>query len=362
MKKKRLFILAALTAALALKAAAAGGADDPLVSLSRLKTLLLQPLESYIESRAEEIKKELSASAGSGAADTEALARQAAAKLGGSSVTQVNLTKGQRVTGPIGGGFVLTEGEGTVTSLTASDLIDVTAGQNAVPGTAVKKTGYYIIGVDNGCGMTVTSDRATVTLMDGAYSRDGYTPVYSGQAEALAAIGIFRGSDKGFELDRAPTRQESLIMLIRLMGEESEALAYNGPSPFKDLTGWADGKKYIAYGANMGYTNGVTADTFNQYGSADRHVFITFVLRALGYSDKEGDFVWNTTSDTLAVKIGLLTQKELDAMADTGFFRDHVALISHRALKTYIKDGSMTLGEQLAANGRLSWDDYFGLK
>lgn len=362
MKKKRLFILLLLTAALALPIGAAGGADDPLVTLSRLKTLLLQPTESYIESRAEEIKKELLGTNGTGAVDKEALAKQAAASLGGDSVSQVRLTKGQRVSGPIGGGFILTDGEATVTSLTASDLIDISAGQNAVPGTTVKKYGYYIIGVDNGCGMTVTSDIATIKLLDGAFARDGYTPSHMAEAQALEAIGIFRGSDKGLELDRAPTRQESLIMLIRLLGQEPEALAYNGVSPFKDLTGWADGRKYVAYGAHMGYTNGVTADTFNQYGSADRHVFITYVLRAMGYSDKNGDFVWNTTSDALAVKTGLLTQKELDAMNESGFFRDHVALISHRALKAKIKDGSMTLGEQLAVNGRLSWDAYFNLK
>lgn len=361
MKRKSLFILALFTAALVLRTAAAGGADDPLVSLSGLKNLLLRPVENYIEAKADIIKKELSANKG-GSVDKEALAKQAAASMGGASTREVSLTKGQRVSGPIGGGFMLTEGEASVTSFTASDLIDVTAGRNAVPGTAVTKNGYYIIGVDNGCGMTVTSKKATVTLIDGAYTRDGYSPTHGTEAEALAAVNIFRGSDRGFELDRAPTRQESLIMLIRLLGRESEALAFDGVSPFKDLTGWADGRKYIAYGSHMGYTNGVTADSFNQYGAADRHVFITYILRALGYSDRAGDFVWNTTSDALAVRIGLLNQKELDAMEQSGFFRDHVALISYRALKTYIKDGSMTLGEQLAAAGHISWDDYFGLK
>ncbi len=43
-------------------------------------------------------------------------------------------------------------------------------------------------------------------------------------AMLLKEIGVFKGSEAGFELERAPTRLEGLIMLLRLMGLEDEAL------------------------------------------------------------------------------------------------------------------------------------------
>ena len=46
---------------------------------------------------------------------------------------------------------------------------------------------------------------------------------FQSAAEELSAIGMFRGTDKGFELDRAPTRSEAAIMLVRLYGAEEEA-------------------------------------------------------------------------------------------------------------------------------------------
>ena len=37
---------------------------------------------------------------------------------------------------------------------------------------------------------------------------------YDEYAEKLATIGVFKGTGNGFELDRAPTRLEGLVMLI----------------------------------------------------------------------------------------------------------------------------------------------------
>ena len=43
---------------------------------------------------------------------------------------------------------------------------------------------------------------------------------YDAVAEDLSEIGMFRGTANGFELDRAPTRSEAAIMLVRLYGAE----------------------------------------------------------------------------------------------------------------------------------------------
>ena len=369
--KYRRILAALLVGLLALSGVALAGGEDFLVTLSWLKENLTEKVAEELEDGAAQLEEEVLASIGSNktnknqnttltAAEIDGLVSKVAAQLqpsGGSSTSQLTLARGAQVTGPLGGGMILESGSATVSSFTGNDLIDVTAGAAAAPGSTAKVGSYYLIGTDNGCGLTITSDTAVVRVMDGAHSKGGYSAKYEEDAELLSELGIFRGSDLGFELERVPTRQEALIMLIRLLGEEEEALAYTGKSPFTDLTGWLEGRNYIHYGSAMGYTNGIDAVTFNQYGAASRHVYLTYVLRALGYDDKAGDFVWNTTSDDLAVEIGLLTSRQLTAMKESGFYRDHVVLISKNALTAELKDGSMTLGEQLAMNGVFSWDN-----
>lgn len=48
---------------------------------------------------------------------------------------------------------------------------------------------------------------------------------FDGIAQELKDVGLFQGTDTGFELDRAPTRAESAVMLVRLLGAEETAKA-----------------------------------------------------------------------------------------------------------------------------------------
>ena len=372
--KYRKTLAALLVVLLALTGVAAANGEEYLITLSWLKEHLNDAVTKELDDGLVQLEADVRKAASSTsknqnttltAAEIEALASQVAAQLqpsGGSSTSQLTLAKGAQVLGPLGGGMILESGSATVNSFTGNDLIDVTAGAAAAPGSTAMVGSYYFVGADNGCGLTITSDTAVVRVLDGAYGKAGYSAKYEEDAELLSELGIFKGSNLGFELERVPTRQEALIMLIRLLGEEDAALAYTGKSPFTDLTGWPEGRNYIHYGSAKGYTNGIDAVTFNQYGAASRHVYLTYVLRALGYDDKAGDFVWNTTSDDLAVKIGLMTSKQLAAMEQSGFYRDHVALISRNALTAELKNGSMTLGEHLATKGVLSWSDLDDLR
>jgi hypothetical protein len=60
------------------------------------------------------------------------------------------------------------------------------------------------------------------------------------KAEALKELGLFKGSDKGFELERAPSRVEAMVMLVRLLGKEEEAKENNYEHPFTDVPEWAN--------------------------------------------------------------------------------------------------------------------------
>lgn len=65
----------------------------------------------------------------------------------------------------------------------------------------------------------------TVLLLTMALTVAASASDFDAAAKDLSAIGVFRGTEAGFELDRAPTRSEAAIMLVRLYGAEEQAAA-----------------------------------------------------------------------------------------------------------------------------------------
>ncbi len=179
------------------------------------------------------------------------------------------------------------------------------------------------------------------------------------QASALKKLGLFKGvSDTDFDLDRAPSRVEAIIMLIRVLGKESEVLSGNWTHPFTDVASWAD--KYVGYAYEKGLSGGISASEFGT-GNANSDMYLTFVLRALGYNDKTGDFAWNEP-DTLAKSVGILPEN-----VDTAnFLRADVVHISWAALEAGLKEESDTgagkLAENLMASGIFTPEDYRAAK
>ena len=162
-------------------------------------------------------------------------------------------------------------------------------------------------------------------------------------ANALKDLGLFMGTDKGFDLDRAPTRVESVVMLLRMLGEEKAALSSSHTNPFTDVPTWAT--KYISYAYNKGYTNGTSKTSFGSNDLATPEQFITFMLRALGYSDKAGDFIWSQSiahAEWLEV-IG----KGKYQVGSKSFMRSDCVDIMFNFLTALKKNSSTTLAESL---------------
>lgn len=352
-------------------AANAGSAGDPLVTLSKLRSAYLDTVKQNAQKKADGL-----AEAAGGRLDTEYEQAKALlqAKANGLDVDQVasrvqqqtgagtrmvDLKKGDEVTGPLGAGFVLRDGAATIIG---SELVNITAGGSRPAGRAIAKNIYYLVPEGDGSGIVITSATARVQLRDGASTSadaaPSYTPQYQKYADGLNKMGLFKGTDIGYELERQPTRLETLIMLIRLLGEEQEALAYTGSHPFTDVTGWPDANKYIAYAVDKGYTNGVSATEFAPNSPANAATMYTYVLRALGYSDKEGDFAWNNTDRTKAVEIGLLTQSQMETIQRGEFRRDQAAFISWQALACKLKGGQTQLVDKLVAAGAVTQQQY----
>ena len=192
---------------------------------------------------------------------------------------------------------------------------------------------------------------AATLLLTAAMAGTASASSYDSVAEELSAIGVFRGTAGGFELDRAPKRSEAAIMLVRLYGAEEEAAAaYQSGEishPFKDVGPIAS--PYVAWLYTKGITKGATATTFNSNAACTDKNYVVFLLRALGYSS-----VTNTDlSDTLdrAVSAGLINSKESAALAKVSFLRAELVYLSFRSLDATVSGTMDTLSDTLIAKG-----------
>ncbi len=171
------------------------------------------------------------------------------------------------------------------------------------------------------------------------------------KAVALKKLGLFKGvSETDFDLNRAPTRVEAMVMMIRTLGKEAEALEMGGTHPFTDVPAWAD--KYIGYAYEKGLTKGVSATSFGT-GNSGSDMYLTFMLRALGYSDTACEFSWDAP-DILAKAVGILP----DGVDTVNFLRSDVVLVSWASLEAGLKGGSQTIANKLMEEGVFKKEDY----
>ena len=116
------------------------------------------------------------------------------------------------------------------------------------------------------------------------------------EAQALNNLGLFQGGDSGYELDRPPTRAEAAVMLVRLLGKEDQAIKEKQAHPFKDVPQWSS--PYVSYMYNNNLTKGISKMEFGSNDMVDSRQYVTFLLRALGYSDKNNkDFSYESSLD-----------------------------------------------------------------
>ena len=168
-------------------------------------------------------------------------------------------------------------------------------------------------------------------------------------AEALYELGLFKGTGTNsdgtpiFDLDKTPTRNQAVIMLVRLLGKEEEALAGNWELPFTDVPKGSTAYPYIGYAYANGLTNGTSATTYSGGNPIRANQYITFVLRSLGYTSGK-DFAVSTAWE-FSDKIGLTDGRYNQSTNE--FLRGDIALISYRALSINLKGTAVSLQQKL---------------
>lgn len=280
--------------------------------------------------------------------------------LNGSLTNSENLNglrfkKDDVITLGTGSSFLLLAGEAQVSPSTGA-VVDITDGREVDPSASLLPRHRYVAAEQTIASLTIISDTAVLAL-EGSYSlAPSDSTDYNMLADAMKAMGLFKGSDtgygSGYDLEKAPTRIQSLIMFLRLIGEEEAALATTAPCPFSDVPAWC--QSYVAYAYEKGYTKGISETQFGPSLETRATEYLTFVLRALGYSDsgEAPDFAWDTALYK-ALQIGLLTAREHKQLTEEPFLRAQVVYISYYALDARLKTTGKTLYATLTASGAL---------
>jgi hypothetical protein len=111
-------------------------------------------------------------------------------------------------------------------------------------------------------------------------------------------------------------------MLVRLLGQEQNAAAQLNAHPFDDVPEWASAAVGYLYANKL--TNGTSATTFESDAVCTAQMYATFALRALGYSDADGDFAYAD-----ALKFGAEKLLVNDTLATGEFTRDKMVAVSY---------------------------------
>ena len=171
-------------------------------------------------------------------------------------------------------------------------------------------------------------------------------------ADRLFALGLFRGTGTGadgkpiYELNHSATRAEAVTMLVRFLGKETEARAGSWETPFTDVAEWA--KPYVGYAYANGLTYGISETKFGSNSTCSAQMYLTFLLRALGYTNEVAGFsVWNNAFD-LAREVGIYSDDPayyLPLHGEAAFWRADMVKLSWEAL-----------AECRAVDGRYLWE------
>lgn len=367
-KAKLAVLVVMLVAAMFVAATAAGGSsDDPIVSKSYVDVKFFDSMISEIEKKVDGAVEAFKTKYVSKTSDAvnisydegryvDAIADEVIARLQSEgkylySTSSAKLKKfisGDVVSGRQGMIFIVKSG---YVRCTSGKVINITKGIEASSPCGIGNNTKYMFPENGGSIEIITKDAEV--LIDGVYSVSSYKPKYSDEAYALKKLGLVRGAANGMELYRGNTRSESITMLIRLLGEEENALAAEHYHPFTDVDAWA--QRYVGYAYRMGYTKGVSNTRYGGSEMTTAIQYMTFVLRALGYSEEAGDFKYASSIDD-AVRLGVIPQSAASELYSSEFKRDHVMHISYLAMSAKVKGSNRTLLSKLVANGAVDGD------
>ncbi len=172
-------------------------------------------------------------------------------------------------------------------------------------------------------------------------------------AERLYYLGLLSGVGTvdgkiHFALSNPLTKLEAIIMVIRLMGIETEVLESNYGHPFTDVPGW--GSAYVGYFWETGLLLGENSSQFSPDMVVPSTVFMNYMLNVLGYVSNGSNY---TLADAALIgqRIGIC-EKVLPSIT-----RGQAIMMMYRTLDTTTAGTEHTLSFSLVEEGILDYKD-----
>ena len=170
---------------------------------------------------------------------------------------------------------------------------------------------------------------------------------YQKEGDFLKDLGVLQGDLQGnLMLEQGLTREQMVVLISRLYGEEDEAKTYVAAQTFPDLR--PDHSFYIPYilwARDEGLIQGDNNGKFGVEQGVTVQQFQTVLLRALGYNEEAKD--WHGIP-AFAESIGIM--KGLSFSKDATLNRGQVAAMVVNALSLNIKGSSTPLAAMLGLN------------
>ncbi len=163
----------------------------------------------------------------------------------------------------------------------------------------------------------------------------------------LSGVGTISGKTH-FALSRALTKLEAIIMVIRLMGIETEVLESSCLHPFTDVPDW--GSAYVGYFWENGLLLGETTTLFSPDTAVPSAVFMKYMLNALGYVS-DGSNYSLADAALIGQRIGICTES-IPAIT-----RGQAVMMMYRTLDTTTAGSNHTLSFDLVEAGILDYQD-----
>ena len=163
-------------------------------------------------------------------------------------------------------------------------------------------------------------------------------------ADTLATLGLV--DDAASDPGSPATRSQAAVLLVNLAGAEAEAAAQSGSSAFQDVPAAIAGA--VNYAASQGWISGVTATEFRPNEPLTANAWAAFLLRMLGWSDADGDFVISGAA-AFAQRIGLFPTAYTGALSQGDLWETAAA-----ALSFSYREGDDTVITRLVDSGAVS--------
>ncbi|MDR1638778.1 MAG: MBG domain-containing protein, partial [Clostridiales bacterium] len=180
-------------------------------------------------------------------------------------------------------------------------------------------------------------------------------------AEELHKLGLFAGTSVNaqgvptYSLEKKLTRIEALALAIRLMGLEKEANEYTGANPFVDVPDWS--QKLAAFAYMKGVTVGIDPERglFGATREVSLQEFAAFLLRALGYSERNGDFLF-VEAVNKAASLSVVAKEDEKTSPTTSINRNKAVLLMVATLLANMNGTDQTMLQSLTGSGAVSTD------